>query len=103
MCNENAGLLAGVFVSAPGRIRGMSETPTPPQYEPGGDRIMIVIAVIVVTALGGMAWSFFSRQDAPADAPEIKARHLPPSARPPADKPASQNAVPPAPTFAPAK
>jgi hypothetical protein len=30
-----------------------------PQYEPGGDRIMIVIAVIVVTALGGMAWSFF--------------------------------------------
>jgi hypothetical protein len=30
---------------------------------------MIVIAVIVVTALGGMAWSFFSRQNAPADAP----------------------------------
>jgi hypothetical protein len=65
-----------------------------PQYEPGGDRIMIVIAVIVVTALGGMAWSFFSRQDAPSDAPSIKSRHLPPSERPAPDKPA----VAPAPT-----
>jgi hypothetical protein len=68
-----------------------------PQYEPGGDRIMIVIAVIVVTALGGMAWSFFSRQNAPADAPEIKSRHLPPSERPAPDK-AAPVAVTPAPT-----
>ncbi|MBI5793330.1 MAG: hypothetical protein HZA63_17845 [Rhodocyclales bacterium] len=65
----------------------------PPQYEPGGDRIMIVIVLIVLTALGGMAWSFFSRQNAPADAPEIKTRHLPPSARP-----APAPAVVPAPT-----
>jgi flagellar basal body-associated protein FliL len=67
-----------------------------PQYEPGGDRIMIVIAVIVVTALGGMAWSFFSRQSAPADAPEIKSRQLPPSERPAPEKAAV--AVTPAPT-----
>jgi hypothetical protein len=73
-----------------------------PQYEPGGDRIMIVIAVIVVTALGGMAWSFFSRQNAPAEAPEIKSRHLPPSARP-TPSPSAPVAVPPAPTPAPAK
>jgi hypothetical protein len=59
----------------------MNPTPPPPQYEPGGDRIMIVIAIIVVTALGGMLWSFLSRQNAPDDAPEIKARHLPPSAK----------------------
>ena len=69
---------------------------SPPQYEPGGDRIMIVIAIIVVTALGGMLWSFLSRQNAPDDAPEIKARHLPPSAKP--EKPA-MSAVPPAPTL----
>jgi hypothetical protein len=76
----------------------MNPTPPPPQYEPGGDRIMIVIAIIVVTALGGMLWSFLSRQSAPGDAPEIKARHLPPSARPdtPNKTPA---AVPPAPTI----
>jgi flagellar basal body-associated protein FliL len=65
-----------------------------PQYEPGGNRIMIIIAVIVVTALAGMAWSFFSRQNAPVDAPEIKSRHLPPSERPAPDK----AAVAPAPT-----
>lgn len=65
-----------------------------PQYEPGGDRIMIVIAVIVLTALAGMAWSFFSRQNAPSDAPGIKSRHLPPSERPAPDK----AAVAPAPT-----
>jgi hypothetical protein len=60
----------------------MPEQPTPPQYEPGGDRIMIVIAVIVVTALGGMAWSFFSRQAAPVDAAPVRSFHLPPSAKP---------------------
>ncbi len=75
----------------------MTQTPTPPpEYEPGGDRVMIIIVLIVVTALGGMLWSFFSRQDAPGDAPGIKTRHLPPSARPDPGKPAS--AVPPAPT-----
>jgi len=74
----------------------MNPTPPPPQYEPGGDRIMIVIAIIVVIALGGMLWSFLSRQNAPGDAPEIKARHLPPSAKP--EKPA-MSAVPPAPTL----
>lgn len=59
------------------------QTPSsPPQYEPGGDRIMIIIVLIVATALGGMLWSFFSRQSAPSDAPDIKTRHLPPSARP---------------------
>ena len=76
----------------------MNPTPPPPQYEPGGDRIMIVIVIIVVTALGGMLWSFLSRQSAPSDAPEIKTRHLPPSARPDKDKPAAA-AVPPAPTI----
>jgi len=74
-----------------------------PQYEPGGDRIMIVIVLIVVTALGGMAWSFFSRQSAPADAPEIKSRHLPPSERPVPDKVSAPAAAAPAPTPAPAK
>jgi hypothetical protein len=74
----------------------MSQTPTPPpEYEPGGDRIMIIIVLIVVTALGGMLWSFFSRQDAPGDAPGIKTRHLPPSARPdPAKTTAPSNAQP---------
>lgn len=72
---------------------------SPPQYEPGGDRMLIVIALIVVTALGGMLWSFFSRQNAPGDAPAIKTRHLPPSARPDSDKsPAASGAVSPAPT-----
>jgi flagellar basal body-associated protein FliL len=75
----------------------------PPQYEPGGDRIMIVIVLIVVTALGGMAWSFFSRQNAPAGTPEIKSRHLPPSERPAPDKASAPAAVAPAPTPAPAK
>jgi flagellar basal body-associated protein FliL len=77
----------------------MNQTPSsPPQYEPGGDRIMIVIVLIVVTALGGMLWSFFSRQNAPHDAPEVKTRHLPPSARPePTSK--TPGTVPPAPTL----
>ena len=68
-----------------------------PQYEPGGDRIMIVIAIIVVTALGGMAWSFLSRQSAPVDAPEITSRHLPPSERPvaPPTTPATVPSAPP--------
>ena len=64
---------------------------------------MIVIAVIVVTALGGMAWSFFSRQSAPADAPEIKSRQLPPSERPAPEKASAPVAVTPAPTFKPEK
>ena len=61
----------------------MNQPPSPPpKYEPGGDRIIAVIVVIVVTALGGMLWSFFSRQGAPQDATSVKTRHLPPSARP---------------------
>lgn len=76
-------------------IAGMNRPTDPsPRYEPGGDRLMIVIVVIVVTALGGMAWSFFSRQDVPSDAPAIKSRHLPPSERPAPEK----AAVVPAPT-----
>lgn len=80
-------------------------TPTDPtpQYEPGGDRIMIVIAIIVVTALGGMVWSFFSRQNAPADATEIKSRHLPPSERPGPVKSAPSTSVAPAPATAPVR
>ena len=74
-----------------------------PQYEPGGDRIMLVIAVIVVSAFVGMAWSFFSRQSAPADAPEIKSRHLPPSERPAPEKASAPVAVTPAPTLKPEK
>ncbi|OHC63714.1 MAG: hypothetical protein A3H93_04690 [Rhodocyclales bacterium RIFCSPLOWO2_02_FULL_63_24] len=70
----------------------------PPEYEPGGNRLLVIIALIVVTALGGMLWSFFSRQNAPPDAPAIKARHLPPSARPDNNKPASADSVAPAPT-----
>ena len=76
----------------------MGQTPTPPpEYEPGGDRIMIIIVLIVVTALGGMLWSFFSRQDAPGDAPGIKTRHLPPSARPDPAKTADTSSTQPAP------
>lgn len=72
--------------------------PPSPKYEPGGDRIIIVIVLIVVTALGGMLWSFFSRQHVPRDAPAIKARHLPPSEQPAPQQPANPAAVPPAPT-----
>jgi hypothetical protein len=64
---------------------------------------MIVIVLIVVTALGGMAWSFLSRQSAPTGAPEIKSRHLPPSERPAPDKASAPTAVAPAPTSAPAR
>ena len=67
-----------------------------PQYEPGGDRIILVIVILVVTALGGMAWSFFLRQNVPADAPGVRLRFLPPSER----KDAAKAAVPPAPTSA---
>lgn len=71
----------------------------PPKYEPGGDRIIFVIVLIVVTALGGMLWSFVSRQNAPREAPAIKTRHLPPSEQPAPPQPAPKIAVPPAPTF----
>ena len=71
--------------------------PQPPKYEPGGDRITFVIVLIVVTALGGMLWSFFSRQHAPHDAPAIKARHLPPSEQPAPQQPAKPVATPTAP------
>jgi hypothetical protein len=80
----------------------MTPSDPTPQYEPGGNRIMIVIVIIVVTALGGMAWSFFSRQGVPADAAEVKTRHLPPSARP-TPNPTPPAAVVPAPTPAPSK
>lgn len=75
----------------------------PPEYEPGGNRLLIAIALIVVTALGGMLWSFFSRHSAPPDAPPIKARHLPPSAQADGHKPASPAAVAPAPTVPPSR
>lgn len=69
--------------------------PTPPaQYQPDGDRILIAIALIVVTALCGMIWSLPSRQSAPREAPAVKARHLPPSAQPDAAKPAPQVVAP---------
>lgn len=89
-------LCAGVFVCSDTIVQ-MDNPSEKPQYEPGGDRIMLVIVVIVVTALGGMAWSFFSRQNAPSDAPEIKSRFLPPSERHEPQK----SAVPPAPTSTP--
>lgn len=79
-----------------------SPSPQRPQYEPGGDRIMIVVVVIVVTALAGMLFSFFSRQHAPADAPPPRSLHLPPSAKPDvaatAPATATPNPPPPAPT-----
>ncbi len=65
----------------------------PPQHEPGGDRIIVVIVLIVVTALGGMLFSFLTRLNAPHDAPEIKARYLPPSARHDQDKAAGASAA----------
>ncbi|MDP2823821.1 MAG: hypothetical protein Q8O52_14240 [Sulfuritalea sp.] len=61
----------------------------PPQYEPGGNRMLIVIALIVVTALGGIIWTTVSRQNAPHDATAIKARYLPPSAQPDTGKQAT--------------
>jgi len=76
----------------------------PPEHEPGGDRIIVVIVLIVVTALGGMLFSFLSRLNAPHDAPEIKARYLPPSARHEPDKAAGAGtAHPGGSTDAPAK
>ncbi len=77
----------------------MSSTPDPaPQYEPGGGKLIAVVVILVVAALAGMAWSFFSRQNAPSDATPIKGRFLPPSERKDA-KPAVPGAVPPVPTF----
>lgn len=52
-----------------------------PRYEPGGGKLIAVAAILVVAALAGMTWSFFSRQHAPQDAPPIKERFLPPSER----------------------
>lgn len=72
----------------------MTQAPPPPEFEPGGNRIMIVIALIIASALGGMLWSFLSRQNAPREAPAIKARHLPPSAQPEASKPAEKTSAP---------
>ena len=85
---------------------------TPPQYEPGGGKLIAIAMTIVAVALAGMAWSFFSRQSAPKDAPAVKSRFLPPSER--KEAPASQSgtaapaaaspaAVPPASTPVPAK
>ncbi len=71
-----------------------------PQYEPGGGKLLLIVALIVGTALAGMAFSFLSRQHAPKEAPAIKTRHLPPSEKP--AEPAKA-AVPPAPTSVPAK
>jgi hypothetical protein len=68
-----------------------------PQYEPGGGKLLAVAFTLVGLALAGMAWSFFSRQNAPQDAPVIKGRFLPPSER--KDVPP---AVAPPPTFSPA-
>ena len=82
----------------------MSATTTSAAAAAPASRVRLVLSIfklriavlIMVTALGGMLWSFLSRQNAPDDAPEIKARHLPPSAKP--EKPA-MSAVPPAPTL----
>ncbi len=71
-----------------------ASTPTP-QYEPGGGKLLAVAFTLVGLALAGMAWSFFSRQSAPQDAPAIKSRFLPPSER----KEGPPTAVSPAPTF----
>lgn len=65
-----------------------------PQYEPGGGKLLVVVALIVGTALAGIAFSFFSRAHAPKDAPPVKSRFLPPSEKP---------ANPAAPATAPAK
>lgn len=66
----------------------MNSPPSPtPEYEPGGGRMLLIVALVVVTALGGMVWSFFSRQSASHDAPAIKARHQPPSAQSHSEKP----------------
>ena len=58
--------------------------------------------LIVVTALAGMLFSFFSRQHAPTDAPPPRSLHLPPSAKPDvaatAPATATPNPPPPAPT-----
>jgi hypothetical protein len=73
-----------------------------PQYEPGGGRILLIVGLIISTALGGMAWSFLSRLNAPRDAPAIKSRYLPPSQKqeaPAAGVKTDSAAVPPAPTF----
>jgi len=75
----------------------------PPQHEPGGDRIIVVIVLIVLTALGGMLFSFLSRLNAPHNAPEIKARYLPPSARHEPEKAAGSAAQPTPQPVAPAK
>ena len=76
-----------------------ASVPTP-QYEPGGGKLLAVAFTLVGLALAGMAWSFFSRQNAPQDAPVIKSRFLPPSERKEAP-PATNSAVSPAPTFQP--
>jgi hypothetical protein len=70
-----------------------------PQYEPGGGKVIAVAMTLVILALAGMSWSFFSRQSAPKDAPVIKSRFLPPSERKDGP-PAAPVAVPPAPTSA---
>jgi hypothetical protein len=80
----------------------------PPQYEPGGGKLLAVAFTLVGLALAGMAWSFFSRQNAPQDAPVIKSRFLPPSERKDASPaanvtvPAAGHSISPAPTFSPA-
>ncbi len=80
-----------------------SQVPAPvptPQYEPGGGKLLAVAFTLVGLALAGMAWSFFSRQNAPQDAPAIKGRFLPPSERkgapPAANVSTTGNAVVPA-------
>lgn len=79
----------------------MSPAPDPaPQYEPGGGKLIAVAACLVLAALAGITWAFFSRQHAPQDAPAIKERFLPPSERH-APTPPARGAVPSAPTSLP--
>jgi hypothetical protein len=63
----------------------------PPKYEPGGDRLLIVVALIVVTGLGGMTWSFLSRQSVQRRAPVVvphSSKPIPVEASKPAPRPA---------------
>lgn len=71
-------------------------SPHPPSpHEGGGDRLMLGIALVVATGLGGALLAFLLRQYAPAEVPPTPSWHVPPSQKVPATPP---GAVPPAPT-----
>jgi hypothetical protein len=70
----------------------MNQTPPePPEFEPGGNRVMVIVAVIVVTALGGIVWTSFPSRDKPA----AGGRNFPPpTARPDTGQPPSDPSAP---------